>query len=252
MFTTMFFSKHSLLRWLTAGTFLFFIVQPYGFQNNESQLATGASLRYANAAIILGLVGILPYIRRFGVYSTVSLTVLAYMQVVFITNIFRADSTTLMCYDFAFGIMVAIVVDRVFTSRIVTSLIAMSMVAYAVVLVGSHPVDYYNDGCSHAAYKCTFFSWLSATRPRGVISDTLLLGSVVEGSPSTSIENASPDQSCVQARRHDAWLVIKRSAIRSVATEVQERDVLKSCGTTIYHDAEFTVLDPTHFTSERR
>ncbi len=251
MISTMLFSSDSALKSLTAGTFLFFLAQPYGYQNNLPQLATGASLRYADTALILGLVGALPYLRRVGAYSTIALSALACMQVISATQVFRADSTTFMWYEFAAGIMIAIAADQLLRTHILTSLTAMSFVAYAIVLAGSHPVDYYNDGCSHGTYNCKLYSWLATMKPHAVISDSVLLGSIAVISPSTLVENASPDQSCVQARRSHAWFIIKRSALTSAVSEAQERSVETFCGTTIYRDAEFTVIDTTRIALRR-
>ncbi len=241
---TIVFSCEPVLRWTACGTLAFFLLQPYGFSNDVPQLATGASLRYADTALVLGCVGALPLLRRVAFPATIVFSTLACVQVITIENVFRADTTTYSWFYVTIGIAIAIAVDMLWSRGFVTATAGASLVAYAVVLAGSHPIDYYNDASSHGSKRSAFYTWLAASEPHEVISDSAPLGTIVVVSPSTLVENAAFPFDCARARRVDAVIVSERNSRQSAAAAAAEATVGTTCGSVIYRDAEFTVVRP--------
>jgi hypothetical protein len=238
------FSREPLVRWTALGAFVFFLIEPFGFQNDVPQLATGASLRFAIPSLVLGLVGAVPLLRRAENVVTVVCLALAAYQVSHVAAIFHADTITYGWPWVAAFLGVAIVVDVIRTRGVLTGLASLALVAYGVVLADSHPADYYDDGLMHDGHTSHFFAWLAKERPFAVVGDHILLGSIAVISPATRIQNTVSGDSCADAERVSALLVIADNPTTTDAAFAARRSAARACGRTIYDDGVALVIAP--------
>ena len=237
-------SRESLIRWTALGAFAFFLIEPFGFRNDQPQLATGASLRFALPALVLGLVGVLPLLRRVALPLAFGCLALAAFQVTQVAATFANDATTHRWYVAALVVGVAIVADALRTRGVATALAGLALVAYAVRLTGSHPVDYYDDLVARGTHPSQLFAWLANDRPAAVIGDHIRIGSIAVVSPGTLAINTVQVDPCGEARRADALLVIADDPPASEAALAQRRAFGRACGSVRYDDGSALVVAP--------
>jgi hypothetical protein len=238
------FSREPLVRWTALGAFVFFLVEPFGFQNDVPQLATGASLRFAIPSLVLGLVGALPLLRRAENVVTIVCLALAGYQVSQVVAIFNADTITYGWPWVAALLGVAIAVDVVRTRGVLTGFAALALIAYGVVLASSHPADYYDDGLTRDGRSSHFFTWLAKKRPPAVVGDHILLGSIAVISPGTRVQNTVSGDACADSRRASALLVVADEPASTDDAFKTRRSSARACGRTIYDDGIALVVEP--------
>ena len=237
-------SREPLIRWTALGTFLVFLVEPFGFQNGVPQLAQGDSLRFAFPAVVLGIVGCFPLLRRYALWFSPALIVLAMFQIWHVISIFENDTTTSLWYVAPLAIAAAIALDAFLTRSVATTLVSFALIAYTINVAGSHPIDYYNDLVSRGALRSHVFTWLAAQRPKVVVGDGIRLGSVVMVSPNTLVEDSIGADGCARARRIGALLVTADDPPTSDAALASRRERDKTCGTVRYDDGAVLVVAP--------
>jgi hypothetical protein len=238
------FSREPVVRWSALGAFVFFLIEPFGFQNDVPQLATGASLRFAIPCLVLGLVGAVSLLRRAENVVTIVCLALAAYQVSHVVAIFNADTITYGWPWVAALVGVAIVVDVVWTRGVLTGFAALALIAYGVVLASSHPADYYDDGLTRDGRSSHFFTWLAKERPPAIVGDHILLGSIAVISPATRIQNTVSGDSCADAERTSALLVLADDPASTDAAFEARRSAARACGKTIYDDGVALVVAP--------
>jgi hypothetical protein len=237
-------SREPLLRWTALGAFVFFLIEPFGFRNDQPQLATGASLRFALPALVLGLVGVLPLLRRVAQPLAFGCLALAAYQVAEVVAIFANDATTHRWYVAALVVAVAIVADALRTRGVATALAGLALVAYAVRLTGSHPIDYYDDLVARGNGVSHLFAWLANDRPAAVIGDHIRIGAIAFISPGTLVSNTVLVDPCGEARRAGALLVIADDPPTSDAALAGRRAYGRACGPVRYADGSALVVAP--------
>jgi hypothetical protein len=242
--TTVVFSREPIVRFSALGAFVIFVIEPFGFQNGSPQLATGASLRYAAPALVLGAIGALPLVRRFERPLAFFAVFLAAYQIAQITRIFASDATTHRWYAATLLLIFAVILDAFASRGIATRLVALALVAYSVRLAGSHPIDYYDDLVSGRGVKSHVFAWLAAIEPPEVVGDTLRLGTISAVSPATLVDNAVGSDGCARARRRKALLVVADDPPTTAALLAARRERAKQCGVVRYDDGLALVVAP--------
>jgi len=239
------FSREPLVRWTALGAFVFFLIEPFGFQNDLPQLATGASLRFAIPSLVLAVVGVLSLLRRVENVATIVCLALAAYQVSHVVAIFHADTITYGWPWVAALLGVAIVVDVVWTRGVLTGFAALALIAYGVVLASSHPADYYDDGLMHDGHSSHFFAWLAKERPSAVVGDHILLGSIAVISPETRVQNTVSADTCADAERASALLVVADDPASTDSAFEARRSSARACGKVLYDDGVALVVAPT-------
>ncbi len=237
-------SREPLVRWTALGAFAFFLIEPFGFRNDQPQLATGASLRFALPALVLGLVGVLPLLRRVARPLAFGCLALAAYQANEVAAIFANDATTHRWYVAALAVGVAIVADALRTRGIATALAGLAFVAYAVRLTGSHPIDYYDDLVARGNGPSQLFAWLANDRPAAAVGDHIRIGAITVVSPRTLAINTVQVDPCGEARRAGALLVIADDPPTGAAAFARRRAYGRACGSVRYDDKHALVVAP--------
>jgi hypothetical protein len=237
-------SRDRMLRIVAFGTLGFFLVEPFGYRNDMPQLATGASLRFAVAALVVGLVGVLPLLRRFpGGLVVVALALVA-LDVRTVVAIFANDGATHGWYLAALAFAIGAAIDVSRTRGFATTVVATALIVYGVRLAGTHPVDYFDDAMSRGQTRSRLFAYLARTRPPRVAGYQVPLGSISIVSPRTLATNTLTADPCTDARRAHALLVVADSPRASDADLATRRSSLRRCGRVLFDDGVSLVIVP--------
>jgi hypothetical protein len=240
---TIAFSRDRALRAAALAALVFFAIEPFAFDNNGPQLATGASLRYALPLLAIGAITLVTYVR------TNAITPIALAFAVFnawsFFSIFLADATTK-----SEPIVLAIAALALFAFRrpaLRTTAIALTsfgLIAYAVRLAGSHPIDYYNDWLSGSGAKTELFTWIAEHEPSAIVAWQLRAGSIVMVSPETRILDGLAPDPCAEAKSAHALLVAADDPTTTPAAWKARRERALDCGPAIYRDGGAVVVAP--------
>ncbi len=244
--------KEPVLRWLTIGTFLFFLAEPYGFRNSLPQLATGASLRFMLPAAVLGLAGTLPLLRRCAAPAAIFSLALCVYQIDQVTGIFEIDPISRGWLTPALILGAAIVLDAALSRGIVSGFVGLAMVAYLVRLPATDPASYYDDAISRGPQRSHFFEWLVRVHPSVVVGDQILLGYVEIMSPLTLGQNTVQIDPCGEARRAKALLIIGDDPMTSAAEFTARKAYGRACGSERYDDGDILVVEPQGLSAAKR
>jgi hypothetical protein len=237
-------SGERVLRWTAIGTFAFFLLEPYGFRDDNPQLATGASLRFLVPALALGLTGALPLLRRFVVPTTIGCLALCAYQTYQVTAIFAIDPISRGWGVPALALGAAIVLDAGLSRGVVSGLVGLALVHFIVRLPATDPASYYDDALSRGPQRSHFFDWLVKARPSAIVGDQILLGYIVMMSPRTLAQNTVRVDPCGEARRASAFLAIADDPPTNATEFAARRAYGRACGTERYDDGDVLVVEP--------
>ncbi len=120
-----------------------------------------------------------------------------------------------------------------------------ALTAYAVVLAGSHPLDYYENWLGGGPGRSTFFRWLAATRPPAIVGYGLRIGSISAVSPTTRAIDAAAIDPCREAHNLGALLVVAGDVLVTAGTGyVPRRTFAEGCGPIVFDDGTTIVVNP--------
>jgi hypothetical protein len=233
------------LRIAAAASLLIFLLHPFGFINPQPQLATGESLRYATPFLALGGVFLFELGRRAPIPAGIAALAVAILGVLRIAGIFANDATTHGTAWIVAIVAIALLLpwDRIRSWAILAT--ACALTAYAVVLAGSHPLDYYEDWIARGSGHSTFFHWVAATKPPAIVGYGLRIGSVSAVSPTTRAIDTAVRNPCRQAHGLGALLVVSGDILVTVRTgHAPRRAFAERCGTIVFDDGITVVANP--------
>jgi hypothetical protein len=241
------FAREKSLRWAAAAALFLFLINPFGFNDANPQLALGWSLRYAAPLLALGavfgsiLLGTRPRVAP--LVGAVALAIAAFGAAHSI-GIYRADvlthGTPWMLLAIA-GVM--LLPGRLLRPYAVGAL-GLALVAYAGTLAGTHPLDYLDEWLSPPPRATRLFDWLAANRPAAVVGSGLRVGAIVLASPHTRAIDGLADDLCAEARSFNALLVSADDETVRPDERAGRRALARACGTVLYADDAALVVAP--------
>lgn len=233
-----------------------FVVHPFGYNNEQPQLATGASLRYAAPLLALGAVFLNIFVVRLDSAAAFELApsrivgvaalALAAAGISRLVGLYHADAMTANTLGIVVLVAFVFVIPwRSFDLRSAAVFATgMALVVYAVVLAGTHPLDYYERWLAPGPRHSTFFHWLAHARPASVVSDGLSAGAIVAVSPSTRAADVDVADPCGEARRLTALLVISTGVMNPARDREQRLALARTCGRIVFDDGLTIVVSP--------
>jgi hypothetical protein len=234
------------LRIAAGAALLVFVIHPFGFSDANPQLATGESLRYAAPFLALGALFAGDLARRAPLAIGAAALLVAGFDIARVVEVFSADVTTRGTAAVALvtGAVVLLPVARAWVRASAAATAAAALVAYAVVLAGSHPLDYYEDWLDRGTHHSTFFHWLARNRPAAIVGYGLRVGAIVAVSPQTDAIDPVIADPCAQARRLGALLVASDDVAVPDAPPGGPRRLALACGPIVFDDGTTLVVRP--------
>jgi hypothetical protein len=178
------------------------------------------------------------------VLGGIALVIAAY-GLVHVGGIFWNDATThnTPLIVLALAIVVLLPWERLRVWRLPAASCALT--AYAVVLAGSHPLDYYEDWLSRDGAHSKFFHWLAETKPPALVGYGLRIGSVYAVSPTTRAIDTAVRNPCREAHNLGALLVVAGDILVTVRTSYEPRRAFaERCGAIVFDDGNTIVVNP--------
>ncbi len=222
-----------------------FLLHPFGFVNPQPQLATGSSLRYAAPLLALGGLFLSELGRRIPIPTGIAALAIATFGVSHLLGVFSSDATTHGTPFIVLGLAFVLLLpwDRIRSWALPAA--GCALTAYAVVLAGSHPLDYYENWLGGGPGRSTFFRWLAATRPPAIVGYGLRIGSISAVSPTTRAIDAAAIDPCREAHNLGALLVVAGDVLVTAGTGyVPRRTFAEGCGPIVFDDGTTIVVNP--------
>lgn len=232
------------LGWCAFAAVALFIALPFGFDNGDLQLATGASIRFAAPAIALGgLLLAIPAMRAPRVATTL-LLLSALAAAALIISIFANDSPTLSAIAVAaIALAIAAIPQLRAQQWIVTTTVA------AAILISTHwaqrnAIDYYNDALQVNGKKPQVYAWIAQTAPPAIAGWGMPVGVINVLSPSTRTIDALDATPCETARTTNALLVTVAESKHTQQENARRLNLTRACGTILFDDGIAVVSKP--------
>ena len=232
------------LGWCAFTAVAVFLALPFGYDNGDLQLATGASIRFAAPAIAIGgLLLIVPALRAPRA-AAVLLLLSALAGAILMLSIFANDSPTLSAIAVAaMALAIAVVPQLRAQQWIVTTSVA------AAILVSTHlaqrnTIDYYNDALQVDGKKPQVYAWIARATPASIVAWGMPSGVINVISPSTHTLDAPDAIPCETARTQSALLVTVAESKHASEENARRLAVARTCGTVLYDDGIAVVAKP--------
>jgi len=241
------------LRVAAFAALIVFFLHPFGFNDDNPQLATGTSLRYAAPFFALGALFVSELASRgalaLGGLVQIAIGTLALIVAGFgvgrVADVYWKDAMTHGTFAVIVVMAIALILPmRVDRLRLATTSASAAFVAYAVVLAGSHPLDYYEDWLGGPTVHSNFFHWLARAQPQAIVGYGLRVGSISAVSPATRAIDAIREDPCGEARRLDALLAIANDAPGPPPGRTAHLRIARHCGATVFDDGATIVVNP--------
>lgn len=233
-----------VLGWCAFAATVLFIALPFGYDNGDLQLATGASVRFAAPAIALGgLLLIVPALRAPRA-ATVLLLLSGLAGAVLILSIFANDSPTLSAIVVAAVALVIAIIPRLRAQQwIVTTSLA------AAILISTHfaqrnAIYYYNDALQVNGRKPEVYAWIARTTPPAIAGWGVTLGVINILSPTTQTIDAPDNTPCETARAEHTLLVTVAESKHANEENTRRLGIARTCGAIVYDDGLAVVARP--------
>ena len=252
-FVSIAFASDGRLRVAALVALTVFFIHPFGFNDDHPQLATGASLRYAAPLLALGALFVNDLAGRSagaaGGFVTIAVgapaLAIAGGGVLRVAGIYRGDVLTHGTLGVVVLMGVALLLPtRLNSRRAATAVAGAALVAYAVVLAGSHPLDYYEDWLAGGKDHSRFFHWLAQSKPDAIVGYGLRVGSVAAVSPATSAIDAIRADPCGEASRLGSLLAIAKDAPGPPPGRAARLRLAHRCGAIVFDDGMTIVVNP--------
>jgi len=232
------------LGWCAFAAVFIFVSLPFGYDNGDAQLATGASLRFAAPAIVLGaLLLVIPALRAPRIAGALLLAS-AVFGAATIVAIFANDLPTLTCLAVAAIAVGAVVVARARQAPWVVAATLGIAIFASTLLAQRHALQYYADSLQIDSKKSEIYSWIAAVRPAKVGGWGLRSGIVNVVSPSTRIIDLPDAAPCQEARDAAALLVTVSENTHAAAENAAWLAQTRACGHVLYDDGIAVVANP--------
>ena len=239
------FARDVRLRIAAAVSLAIFLLHPFGFVNPQPQLATGSSLRYAAPLLALGGLFLFELGRRIPTPTGIAALAIAALGVSHILDLFSNDTTTHGTPFIVLGLATVLLLPWDHIRSWTLPAAGCALTAYAVVLAGSHPLDYYENWLGGGPGRSTFFHWLAAMKPPAVVGYGLRIGSISAVSPTTRAIDAVVRNPCREAYNLGALLVVAGDILVSVPTSYPPRRAFaERCGSIVFDDGNTIVVRP--------
>jgi hypothetical protein len=239
------FARDVRLRIAAAVSLAIFLLHPFGFVNPQPQLATGSSLRYAAPLLALGGLFLFELGRRIPTPTGIAALAMAALGVSRILGVFSSDATTHGTPFIVLGLAIVLLLPWDHIRSWTLPATGCALAAYAVVLAGSHPLDYYEDWLARGSGHSTFFHWLAVTKPPAIVGYGLRIGSISAVSPTTRAIDAVVRNPCREAYNLGALLVVAGDIPVTVPTSYAPRRALaERCGSIVFDDGNTIVVRP--------
>ncbi|MGR4064612.1 MAG: hypothetical protein ACLQPV_04115, partial [Vulcanimicrobiaceae bacterium] len=230
------------LGWTALGSATIFFLTPWGFADAHPQLATGASLRYADPAIAAGVLVVAPYARRFEIASLTALALCIVYGCFQIAAIFWNDQTTRLAIAVALLCGAAAYVTRRFPWAL--GAVATLGLLFATWHAGLPPAQYYADALSVNGTGSGVFAWIARTKPPRVAVLGFPPGTIATLSPDSWFVETTDTDACDTARSAGAVLVAMTEPTRSAQEAAQRMARTRACGSVVYRDGLATAVAP--------
>jgi hypothetical protein len=232
------------LGWAAFGAAAIFLVLPFGYASDVAQLASGASLRFAAPAIVVGALLLAHVARRAPVAGTTIFVLSALFGAALVYAIFWNDAPARAAPAIALIAIATVTLGR----RVHRPWpIAVGLAATAIaanLLAASHPVDFYSDAFRVHGRSSGIYAWIETNRPPALGSWGLALGTVNVLSPTTRTVELPDNDSCLFARRERVLLVAVAESDRSSEFDARRLTAARRCGRVEYDDGIAVVAVP--------
>jgi hypothetical protein len=219
-----------------------FFLTPWGFADAHPQLATGASLRYADPAIAAGVLVLAPYARRFELASVVALALCIVYGCFQIGAIFWNDQTTRAAIPVALVCAGGALLARRFPFALGAA--ATVCLLFATWHASQAPAQYYADALSVNGTDSGVFGWIARTQPPRVAVLGFPPGTIAQISPDSWLVETTDDDACATARAHGAMLIAMTERTRSPQDNARRLATVRACGPVVYSDGIATAVVP--------
>jgi len=210
------------LPWIFTAVFL---IEPFGFDNGDPQLATGASLRFLIPAFVAGVAGSLDGGKRWSSLIGVVAAAIAIVQVHKFVDIFWNDANAHGMLLVATAVGVIILLRSKMPAPFVSALVC-ALLVYGI-QIDNYPVRYYDASLGSNAAPSRLFDWLVRNGPQRIVTVHLGSGAISAVLPHAFVANATDDP-CSEAAHLKAVLVVAGPSYRD-------------CGPKLFEDASATV-----------
>jgi hypothetical protein len=232
------------LGWCALAATVLFLVMPFGYDNGDLQLATGASVRFAAPAIALGgLLLVVPALRapRAGV---ILLLLSAVAGAALIVSIFANDAPTLIGLAVAALALAVAAIPKLRESRwFATAGVAIAIFASAI-LAQRNAIAYYTDALQVDGKKPQVYAWIAQTAPPAITGWGVPLGVINVVSTGTRTIDAPDTAPCDTARDERTLLVTVAESRHTREENARRLAVARTCGTILYDDGIAVVAKP--------
>jgi hypothetical protein len=237
-------ARRAAIGWCALFALLFYLAMPLGYSGPGPQLATGASLRYAAPAMVLGALLLVPWLAQASLAATVVLLAGTILQSAKSVALFSNDLPTLAAPAVALVSVAVVALSRRLRSPWpVAAGIAIAVVASGI-LAARQPVAYYADALQYGGARSGVYAWIARRQPAAVAGNGLALGTVNVLSPHTRALDLSDAAPCETARVQHALLVAVAEPIRTPAFDAARLRAARACGTVQYDDGIAVVSAP--------
>ncbi len=239
------FARDPRLRLAAAASLAIFLLDPFGYINPQPQLATGNSLRYATAFLALGGVFLFELGRRMPIAGGMAALAIAVLNSSHTLGIFWNDATTHGTPLVTATVAAVLVLPWQRVKLWALPATACALTAYAVVLAGSHPLDYYEDWLGRGTSPSRFFHWVAATKPPALVGYGLRIGAISAVSPATRAIDADVHNPCREARTLGALLAVAGDIpVGGRTSYAPRRAFAERCGEIVFDDGNTIVVSP--------
>ena len=232
------------LGWCAFAAAVLFIALPFGFDNGDLQLVTGASIRFAAPAIVLGgLLLAVPALRAPRV-ATALLLLCAVAGATLILSIFANDSPTLIAIVVAAIALVIAAIPQLRTRQWLVTTGVAAAILISTHLAARNAIDYYNDALQVNGKKPQVYAWIVRTAPPAITAWGMPLGVVNELSPNTKTIDTPDTTPCGTARATNSVLVTVAESKHTAEENARRLNVTRACGTILFDDGIAVVVRP--------
>lgn len=238
-------ARDARLRLAAAVSLVIFAFHPFGFAHPQPQFGAENPLHLAAPFLALGALFLHEIGRRAPVPAGVLAVALAAYGLARTVGIFANDATTHGTWLIVAIVAIVLLLPWDGVRRRLVPATLSGLCAYAVVLAGSHPLDYYEDWLGRGAGHSRFFHWLAATQPPAIVGYGLRIGAIAAVSPSTRVVDTYVRNPCREAHTLGALLVVSGDILVNVRTGYEPRRAFaERCGAIVFDDGTTIVVNP--------
>jgi hypothetical protein len=236
--------RDARVAWAAFAAALLFLILPFGYETAVAQLATGASLRFAAPAIVVGAAILAPLASRLGLTGAALLAASTLYGVWMVLAIFWNDGSTHVALGVAaFGVAITATAYRARIGWLNAVAFGLAVVA-ATHAAARHPTDYYADALRSGKSGANLYRWIATTHPAAIGGWGLRLGAVNVLSPATETIDLPDAAPCERARERRVLLVAVAEADRPIRLNAERLGTARRCGRVLYDDANAVVARP--------